>query len=170
VIVQDWLAAQLGFSVRERVTLDSGFVLASWMAVTPLVHDIAVIPDSMGRLGRFHHLAYYLDNVQDIFRGCDILREQGVAINAGPGKHGISHASFLYVKDPGSGHRVELFSGGYLVFDPDWEPIEWEEKELADALIWWGSPLPADFLDDSTGSDIIASAAAATTAPAGGVR
>ena len=48
----------------------------------------------------------------------------------------------VIVKDPGSGHRVELFSNGYLIFDPDWEPVEWTEKEFSRALTAWG---PTDY-------------------------
>jgi catechol 2,3-dioxygenase len=111
------------------------------MAVTNLMHDIAVMRDANGEPNRFHHVAYFLDNWQDVMRGADILQEAGVPRDAGPGKHGISQAVFLYVTDPGSGHRLELFSGGYLIFDPDWEPIVWREHELAAGQTWWGAEL-----------------------------
>lgn len=149
--IHEWLGTQMGFKVREQIRLNNGFVPAAWMSVTPLVHDIAVMADGQGRPGRFHHVAYFLDNWQDVMRAADILREHGVAINVGPGRHGISQALFLYAKDPGSGHRIELFSGGYLIFDPDWETIEWREDELAEGIIWWGPALAPDFLEDSTG-------------------
>lgn len=149
--IHQWLSEQLGFKVREYIRLDNGFVPAAWMSVTPLVHDIAVMFDTLKRPDRFHHVAYYMDNWQDLLRAADIFREHNISINVGPGKHGISQAFFIYVKDPGSGHRIELFSGGYLIFEPDWEPIEWHEDELAEGIIWWGSPLPADFLEDSSG-------------------
>lgn len=152
--VQAWLSKQLGFKMREYIKLDNGFVPAGWMSVTPLVHDIAVIADSKQRPARFHHVAYYSDNWQDLLRAADIIREHDIAIDVGPGRHGISQAFFLYVKDPGSGHRIELFSGGYLIFDPDWEPIEWSEKELAEGIIWWGPPLPPAFLEDTTGPEV----------------
>ena len=40
----------------------------------------------------------------------------------GPGRHGISNAFFLYIRDP-DGHRIELFTSDYLTVDPDLEPI-----------------------------------------------
>jgi len=133
-----WMAEHLGFKTRECVQLTDGPLVGTWMAVTSLVHDVAIFADPAGQPARFHHLSYYLDNFQDILRAMDILREHDVPIDLGPGRHGISQAFFCYVRDPGSGHRVELFSGGYHVYDPDWEPIVWRETELAEGLIWWG--------------------------------
>lgn len=140
----DWLAKELGFKMREYVKLDNGFVVGGWMSVTPLVHDVAVMADPHAPTpARLHHIAYWLDNAQDVLRACDILREHGIKPDQGPGKHGISQALFTYVRDPASGHRVELFSNGYLIFDPDWEPVEWSEKDLPLALTFWG---PTDYV------------------------
>ncbi len=75
----------------------------------------------------------------------DIFVENGIQIEAGPGKHGVSQAYFMYVMEPG-GNRVELFGdSGYLIFDPDWKPITWRENELDEAIIWYGSPLPNEY-------------------------
>lgn len=137
--LQAWLEGVLGFKTREFIRLESGQVVGAWMSVTPQVHDVGVMKDPKGQPNRFHHVAYYLDNWQDVLRGLDILREHGIVVDHGPGRHGISQAFFTYVRDPGSGHRIELFSGGYLIFDPDWEPIEWTEGEMEEALTWWGS-------------------------------
>lgn len=136
--IHRWMMDNLGFKMREYVRVPNGPVVAGWMSVTPLVHDIAVMADRLNSgPNRFHHLAYWLDNAQDILRAADILKEHGIPF-VGPGKHGISQAFFLYVKDPGSGHRVELFSGGYLIFEPDWEPIEWTLDEWDVAMTYWG--------------------------------
>lgn len=135
----DWLSTKLGFKMREYVRLNNGHVVGGWMSVTPLVHDIAVMGDPHAATpARLHHVAYWLDNAQDVLRACDILREHRIIPDQGPGKHGISQALFTYVRDPASGHRVELFSNGYLIFDPDWEPVEWKEEELALGLTFWG--------------------------------
>ncbi len=150
--LRGWLADELGFGTRELIRLGDGTQAAVWMGVSALSHDLAVMTDHGGRADGFHHLAYYLDDAQDILRAADILRENDIHIDGGPGRHGISQAIFAYVRDPGSGHRLELFSGGYLVLDSDWEPIEWSEEELPVAMTWWGpdiSTLPA--MDVTTG-------------------
>ncbi len=146
--VHQWLSSNMGFKMREYIKLNNGFVAGGWMSVTPLVHDIGVMLDPHGQPNRLHHVAYYMDNVTDILRASDILREENIPLElGGPGRHGISQAFFLYVKDPGSGHRLELFSGGYLIFDPDWEPVEWQEHELESGLIWYG---PQGNMSDTT--------------------
>lgn len=149
--IHAWLAENLGFKMREVLRVDGGFSPAGWMAVTALAHDIAVMHDPQGRQDRFHHLAYYCDNWHDILRGAEVVRESGLAIDVGPGKHGGTQGFFLYVKDPGSGHRIEIFSGGYLVFDPDHEPIVWTPEELDDLIIWYGPALPETFLAETSG-------------------
>lgn len=140
----EWLANRLGFKLREYVRAGNDQVVGGWMSVTPLVHDIAIMGDPHARTpARMHHVAYWLDNAQDVLRACDILRENGIVPDQGPGKHGVSQAFFAYVRDPGSGHRVELFSNSYLILDPDWQPIEWNQDEIATALAMWG---PTDYV------------------------
>ena len=86
-------------------------------------------PDIAASTHEFHHLSYWSDNAQDILRAADILTEHGIEF-IGPGKHGISQAMYIYVMDPGSGVRLELFTNGYLIFEPDWEPIRWTLDEM----------------------------------------
>jgi biphenyl-2,3-diol 1,2-dioxygenase len=114
------------------------------MSVTPLVHDIAVMGSQTAPTSnRLHHIAYWLDSSQDLLRAADILSENGLKF-IGPGKHGISQALYLYVEDPGSGHRLELFNGGYLIFEPDWEPVEWNEEEMLTGFTYWGEAIAAE--------------------------
>ena len=79
------------------------------------------------RCDGLHHLYIHQDR-SDVLRAGEIMRDAEVQIDLAPGKHGISQAFFFYVKDPGSGHRVELFAGGMHVFDPDWEPVRWDDE------------------------------------------
>lgn len=142
----DWLRDTFGFKLREYIVDRDEKLVSSWMSVTPLVHDIAVSNSPTGEPGLFNHLAYWVDNWQDVFRAADLIMEHEIAF-FGPGRHGISQACFLYLLDPGSGHRVEIFSGSYLIFDPDWEPIRWTPEDLSIGLVWWGpkrSRIPAD--------------------------
>jgi len=137
-IIHNYLIENLGFKMREYIDLGDGNIHAGWLSVTPLVHDIAVgIEHDAPTPNRLNHLAYWFDNAQDILRAADILSEEGIEF-VGPGKHGISQAVYLYVKDPGSGHRVELFSNSYLIFEPDWEPIKWTPEDLRVGITYWG--------------------------------
>jgi catechol 2,3-dioxygenase len=135
---QEWMREQLGFQLREAVQSPGSPIRGAWLAVTSQVHDLALIGDPNGLNGRFNHLSYIFDTPNDVMRGCDILRELDLPIELGPGMHGLSRSFYCYLHDPGSGHRVEMFSGGYHIFDPDWEPVVWTEDELPEAGSWWG--------------------------------
>lgn len=146
----NFLLKQLGFKMREYLVDDDGNTIAGWMSVTPLVHDVAFIAKpSLPTKARLHHLSYWSDDTQDILRAADILKENGIQF-IGPGKHGVSQAIYLYVMDPGSGARVELFTGGYLIFDPDWEPIEWTMEERSLSNTYWGDSVQDKELNNIT--------------------
>lgn len=141
---QAWMQELLGFRLRECVKPQGTEIAGAWLAVTSQVHDLALIRDPNGLEGRFNHLSYMFDTPNDVMRACDMLREYDLPIELGPGMHGVSRGFYCYLKEPGSGHRVELFSGGYHIFDPDWEPVVWTEPDLEAAGSWWGPEwLPA---------------------------
>ena len=137
-IITDFLIEKLGFKIREYLKAPNGDIASAWLSVTNLVHDIAVVSSpEIKSSHEIHHLSYWSDNSQDILRAADILAENNFDF-IGPGKHGISQALYIYVMDPGSGVRVELFSNGYLIFEPDWEPIVWSLDEMAVGFTYWG--------------------------------
>jgi|SRR5699024_5759 len=142
----------LGFKLREHVEIGDGSDAAAWLSVSPLVHELAFMGDQGGGKGRLHHICYwygYPENVMDI---ADVFRDNGIQIEAGPLKHGVSQAWIIYVFEPG-GNRVELFGdSGYLIFDPDWKPIKWTEDEIETAIIWYGDSLPSDYFQYGTPS------------------
>lgn len=138
---ESWVRNTLGFNRREyALHRDEETILASWMSVTPQVHDLAIVANSYGKTGQLHHVAFNLENFSDLLTAADVLRDYEVKFDLGPGKHGIGQAMYLYVLDPGSGHRVEIYAGGYLIFDPDWEAIKWEREQFPDGLTWYGDP------------------------------
>lgn len=136
-VVTDFLSEKLGFKMREYLVDPDDNQISGWMSVTQLVHDLAVMSVPTAETSDLHHFSYWLDNAQDILRAADILREQGVDF-VGPGKHGISQAMYIYVEDPGSGARLEIFSNGYQIFEPDWEPVKWTFEEMAIGFTYWG--------------------------------
>jgi len=140
-----FLMEQLGFRLREHIVLSDGVEAGCWLSVSPLVHEIALMRDGKGARGRLHHVCYWYGYPQNLNDLADVFREQGIFIEAGPGKHGISQAMFMYVYEPG-GNRVELFGDpGYLIFDPAWKPFVWTEETLAAGIVWFGGNLPGEF-------------------------
>ncbi len=140
---REFLATYLGFKLREHVVLDDGTEAGAWLSVTPLVHDLAYTLDATRARGRLHHLAYWVDTREDVLRAADIFLENEIFIETGPSKHAITQGFFVYVYEPG-GNRIEVFSGGYLIFAPDWQPIRWTQAERARGQAW-GLRLPESF-------------------------
>jgi catechol 2,3-dioxygenase len=129
----EWFRDVLDFELREELIIE-GEAVGKWLSVSPLVHEIAFVDDDHHH---FNHVAYYLKSRADLFRAADVLKEEAVPMKGGPGHHGISQANYLYHDDP-SGHECEIFAGGYLIFEPDWEPVTWTEEDMPEALYWWG--------------------------------
>jgi catechol 2,3 dioxygenase len=144
-VCRDFMVDLLGFHERERVVGDDGAVIASWLSVTNLSHDIAIVPEPTGMRGRFHHVCLHYISVQHLFDLAELAKEAGISIEHGPGRHGIGGATFLYMLEPG-GNRVEVMGDpGYMIFDPAWKTVVWEVSKIADGVVWSGSPVPDSF-------------------------
>ena len=143
-LCRDFMVDALGFRERERV-MGAGAVVASWLSVTNLSHDIALVPEPTPARGRFHHVAFHYTSLQHLFDLAELAREAGIRVEAGPGRHGIGGAAFLYLFEPG-GNRIELMGDpGYMIFDPAWRTVVWDASEIATAVTWAGSPVPDSF-------------------------
>ena len=99
------------------------------------VHDIAM---TNGAGPRLHHLAFWMPDAAQVLQLCDVLgAARSGAIERGPGRHGISNALFLYLRDPDR-HRVEIYTSDYLTVDPDFEPIRWRLNDPYRQQLWGG--------------------------------
>ncbi len=140
-----WWIDTLGFKLREAASDNKGNYFATWLSVSPLVHEVALMGDELGGHGRLHHLAFWYGFPQHLDDLADACKDYGIEIEAGPLKHGISQAQCMYIIEPG-GNRIELFGdSGYLIFDPDWEPVIWGEENTEEGIIWYGGDLPATY-------------------------
>lgn len=148
----DFYARDLGFRTTEYTETepqegDAPQLWAVWMHRKGNVHDVAL---TNGRGPRLHHVGLWTRGEMDILHACDVLASTGWlgSMERGPGRHGISNAFFLYLRDP-DGHRVELFTGDYLTVDPDFEPIRWALDDPRRQTLW-GQPAPASWFEEGT--------------------
>ena len=118
------------------------------MSSSPVHHEVAYVVDVKGMHGRLHHLSLWVDEQSEVLRAADILSEHGIFIEAGPAKHNNSQAFYIYSYEPG-GNRVEIYTSGFFVFAPDFEPIVWDETSRGKG-VYWGGALPASFLNYAT--------------------
>jgi catechol 2,3-dioxygenase len=125
----------LGLRLTEQIVFDNGTEMGAWLTATNKSYDLALTSDQAAGRGRLHHVTYFVDSREEVLRAADILVEGGIQIETGPHKHNIGQTFFLYFFEPG-GNRIELGSGGYLIFDPEWKPIRWTEADRAKGQAW----------------------------------
>jgi catechol 2,3-dioxygenase len=140
--------AELGFRVTEYTEdEESGRLWALWMHRKGGVHDIAF---TNGRGPRLHHVAFWVPTPLNIIDLLDLMATTGYvsSIERGPGRHGISNAFFLYIRDP-DGHRIEIYCSDYQTVDPDLEPIKWDLKDPQRQTLW-GAPAPRSWFEEGS--------------------
>ena len=125
----------LGYRLYERIELDDGIETGAWMSLSIAAHELIYVADHHRARGRLHHLAFWVDTREECLRAADIFVDAGVPIEAAPSKHGVAQGFFLYGYEPG-GNRVEVTTGGYLMYDPDPEPVVWSEEERKLGQAW----------------------------------
>jgi catechol 2,3-dioxygenase len=133
--VRRFFHQDLGLRLTEQIVFDDGTEMGAWLSATNKSYDVAITRDRSGARGRLHHVTYMMDSREDVLRAADILRDAEVPIETGPHKHTIGQTFFLYCYEPG-GNRFEIGSGGYLILDPDWQPIVWTQAERAKGQAW----------------------------------
>jgi catechol 2,3-dioxygenase len=140
--------AEMGFRVTEYTEDEATKRLwAAWLHRKGGVHDIAF---TNGRGPRLHHVAFWVPTPLNIIDLLDLMSTTGYLANIerGPGRHGISNAFFLYVRDP-DGHRIEIYCSDYQTVDPDLEPIKWDLKDPQRQTLW-GAPAPKSWFEEGS--------------------
>jgi catechol 2,3-dioxygenase len=143
-----WLS--LGFRCSEYISTDSETderMTGAWLLRKPTVHDVAL---TAGTGPRLHHFAYWIAEPAGVLRACDQLAGgyRSDVIERGPGRHGVSNAFFVYLRDP-DGHRIELYSCDYYTGDPDHTPIRWSVNDPR-CRSFWGARAPNSWYDESS--------------------
>lgn len=140
--------AEMGFRVTEYTEdAETGRNWAVWMHRKGGVHDIAF---TNGTGPRLHHTAFWVPTPLNIIDLLDLMSTTGhlASIERGPGRHGISNAFFLYIRDA-DGHRTEIYCSDYQTVDPDMEPIRWDLKDPQRQTLW-GAPAPRSWFEEGS--------------------
>ena len=138
----------MGFRVTEYTEdSETGRLWAAWMHRKGGVHDIAF---TNGIGPRLHHSAFWVPTPLNIIDLLDLMSTTGYVANIerGPGRHGISNAFFLYVRDP-DGHRIEIYCSDYQTVDPDLEPIKWDLTDPQRQTLW-GAAAPKSWFEEGS--------------------
>jgi catechol 2,3-dioxygenase len=133
---RDFVVGTLGALPTEQIQMDDGSIAGAWMTFCNKGYDVVYVTDRTGSSGRLHHVAFAVDQREDILRGADLFLEAGIHIETGPHKHAIQQTFFLYVWEPG-GNRIEMVNAGArLILTPDWNVITWTEADRAKGQAW----------------------------------
>ncbi len=98
-----------------------------------------------------HHVGVWVTDMVSLIRAADILgaaTDQAESIERGPGRHGISNAMFLYLRDP-DGNRVEIYTSDYLTVDLDLDPIRWDLNDRRRQTLW-GHAAPQSWFEEAS--------------------
>jgi catechol 2,3-dioxygenase len=140
---------ELGFRCSEYISTDGPDerITGAWLLRKPSVHDVAL---TAGTGPRLHHFAFWIGEPAGVIRACDQLAAGGFAhtIERGPGRHGVSNAFFVYLRDP-DGHRIELYSCDYYTGDPDMPPKRWSVTDPS-CRSFWGTRAPDSWYEESS--------------------
>jgi catechol 2,3-dioxygenase len=144
----DWWTEQMGFWCSEDTLTDEQppRLWAAWLHRKQNIHDLSL----MNGIGpRLHHAGFWVADTNSVLRACDILASIGLRelMERGPGRHGLSNAFFLYLRDP-DGNRIELYTGDYLIPDPDWKPIHWSVNDPR-RQTFWGHMAPSSWFEEA---------------------
>ena len=156
IVVPDVRAAHeyyrsLGFGLSETIE-DGDTLYAAWMFRKQTVHDVAF---TGGDGPRVHHLGFYAHESHQVLRICDILGSLGeeARIERGPGRHGVSNAFYVYLRDP-DGHRVELYTSDYFTGDPDHPVLRWSVRDPRRRDFWGHPVIPSWYTEASAVLDL----------------
>lgn len=107
-------------------------------------HNVGV---RKGTAAGAHHIALEVHGWDSYRALCDRLAGFGWTVEYGPGRHGPGNNFFVYVRDPSSGIRFELFSDMVHIDDEaSYEPRRWRLDERPKTVNVWGPGPPQSFL------------------------
>lgn len=142
----------LGFGLSETIQDTDGALYAAWLYRKQTVHDIAL---TGGDGPRLHHIAFATKERHHILHICDVLGALGDEhlIERGPGRHGVSNAFYLYLRDP-DGHRIEIYTSDYYTGDPDNPVVTWDVHDNRRRSFWGHAVVPSWYDEASTVLDL----------------
>jgi catechol 2,3-dioxygenase len=141
-----WYRDTLGHRYMEYTTIPDrpDFPVFCMTSTCERGHDLGLVWDPTGDRGRINHFAYFVDSREELLRAADVFLNQDVAIEFGPGKHGMGEQDYLYLREP-SGMRLEINAGGYRNYEPDWETVRYEPQQGSNVFYKNGALPPSMF-------------------------
>jgi catechol 2,3-dioxygenase-like lactoylglutathione lyase family enzyme len=107
-------------------------------------HNLAFRPADAANV---HHVAFEVQGWDSLRVICDHLATRGHQIEYGPGRHAPGHQLFLYLREPSSGLRLEMFTDMAHIDDEEtFQPIRRGIDRMRSVNVWGPAP-PPSFLE-----------------------
>lgn len=95
-----------------------------------------------------HHVGFEIHGWESYRVVCDHLADLGYRVEYGPGRHGPGHNLFVYLRDPSSGLRLELYSDmAHIDDEARYVAPHWELSDRSNTVNRWGPAPPESFLE-----------------------
>ena len=136
-----WYKERFGFITSDEVAVSPELSIGGFLrcdrGASPTDHHTLFLLQGPQGVG-FHHAAFEVVDVDDLFRGHDRLSQAGWTPEWGVGRHLLGSQVFDYWKDPW-GHVLEHWTDGDLLTAADGS----RTASLHDLLaVQWGQPSP----------------------------
>ena len=115
---RDFYVNRLGFKITDAYPGRGCFMRA---AGSNEHHNLFLLKG--GEEKAFHHIAFELRDIHELFGGGTYMGEKGWQTHLGPGRHPISSCYFWYFKNPCGGAAEYDFDSDHVT--DDWEPKDW---------------------------------------------
>lgn len=94
-----------------------------------------------------HHIAFEIAGWETFRTICDRVADRGHVVEYGPGRHGPGHNLFVYLVEPTSGLRLELYADMARIEDEaGYRPKRWDSADRVKTVNRWGPQPPDSFL------------------------
>ncbi|MFM9971338.1 MAG: VOC family protein [Burkholderiales bacterium] len=152
---QPWRMGHVGFRVddtraAERFYVDRlGFWLsdryaeggASFLRCSRVNdHHNLFLSASPTGITMFHHVAFEVRDIHEVFGGGLAFSNEGWETQVGPGRHPVSSSYFWYFKNP-LGGAIEYFSDTDIATEA-WEPVDYAEPKFSEWHLVDGIKIP----------------------------
>ena len=124
-----WYNEVLGFRIMAKTILDEAPIsVFSVLTTNEKSHDLGVVLDGSSRAGRVNHYAFWVDTREELLIAADVLDGERLADRVRPFDPRHRRAE-LPLLPRALSLRIELNTGGYRNYVPDWEPNTWRPSQ-----------------------------------------
>jgi catechol 2,3-dioxygenase-like lactoylglutathione lyase family enzyme len=138
---RDFFIDVLGFALSEQV----GDLLA-FLRISGDHHNVGLRGGEA--VANVHHVAMEVPGWDSFLVICDYIAAKGHVVEYGPGRHAPGHNLFVYLQEPNSGLRMELFADMGRIDDAAaYQPHLWEAQDRSRTVNQWGPAPPPSFFE-----------------------